>query len=502
MKWLEVVRFELAHQLRRRSTWVLFGLFLLPLIGVTTDDLVDAHRREILFNAPLFIAEGGVTMGLVAMLILAAVAGHAATRDVRTRLEPLMHAAPVGRAAYLGGRFLGTFMVAAMLLAAGTLARILVPLAHPELAAEVVGPFRPEAYLQAYVLLLLPNAFVVTALLFSMATLVRHTLGSWIGVALVFGGAQFSHSYFGDFLGRWDLAQTFDPSGLSALDVMARTWTPVELNNRMIGWEGVLLWNRALWLAIAGAVLLLAYRRFDFGGNAGAVRWWQRGPLRPTRSVRSARGDAVDGDPAAPPADAAVARNAPVAVPRAPRAFGAAGRVRQTLSITRDSLRELVPTWSWPVAPALVWAQFALTLEALSSRGAGTPVLPTTDLVLQTLIPGAGDAPPPVILAVVMLPILLAGELVWRERDANLAALADAAPVPDGVRFVGKLLGLWLVIVALHALLMLAGVLAQAWLGWYDVDLGLYVRMLGLKLVVPMVFTLFALSVHVLVVAS
>ena len=116
-------------------------------------------------------------MGLIAMLILAAVAGDAATRDVRTRLEPLMHAAPVGRAAYLGGRFLGTFMVAAMLLAAGPLARFLVPLVHLELAAEVVGPFRPEAYLQSYVLLLLPNAFVVTALLFSIATLVRHTLG-------------------------------------------------------------------------------------------------------------------------------------------------------------------------------------------------------------------------------------------------------------------------------------------------------------------------------------
>ena len=128
MKWLEVVRFELAHQLRRRSTWVLFGLFLFPLIGVTTDQLVNAQRGEILFNAPLFVAQGGVVMGLVAMLIMAAVAGDAATRDIRTRLEPLMHAAPVGRAAYLGGRFLGTFMVAAVLLAAVALARLLVPL--------------------------------------------------------------------------------------------------------------------------------------------------------------------------------------------------------------------------------------------------------------------------------------------------------------------------------------------------------------------------------------
>ena len=495
MRWLEIVRFELAHQLRSRATWVLFGLFLFPLIGVTNDDLVQAGRQEILFNAPIFIAQGGVAMGLVALLIVAAVAGDAATRDVRTRLEPLMHAAPVGRASYLGGRFLGAFIVAAMLAAAVPVVRFLVPLAQPELAAQVIGPFRSVAYVQAYFLLMLPNAFVATALLFSMATLVRHPLGSWFGAALVLAGGQFSHSYFGDFLGRWDLAQTFDFSGLTALDVMVQTWSPVELNQRLIGPESVLLWNRALWLAIACAVLLLAFRRFDFGGNAGAVQWWRRGPLRP---ARSARGEAEGGGLAAP-ARTEAALGTPVAVPRAPREFGAAGRVRQTLAMTRDSLREMAPTWVWPFVPLMVMAQFALTLEALGGMGAGTPVLPTTDVVLRTLGPRVGDAPPPAILAMILLPILLAGELVWRDRDTNMEGLADAAPVLDGVRFAGKLLGLWLVIVALHALLILGGVLAQVRLGWYDVDPGLYVRVLGLTLVVPMVFALFALSVHVLV---
>jgi ABC-type transport system involved in multi-copper enzyme maturation permease subunit len=495
MKWLEIVRFELARQLRRRATWVLFGLFLFPLIGVTSDGLVDAGRRGILFNAPLFIAQNGAVLGLVALVILAVVAGDAATRDVSTRMEPLMHSAPVGRAAYLGGRFLGAFIVAAALVTTVPLVRMLVPSAQPERAAGVLGPSRPAAYLQSYVLLMLPNAFVATALLFTAATLVRHSLGSWVGAVLVAGGAQFSHSYFGDALGRWGLAQAIDPTGLNVIDVMARTWSPVELNHRLIGSESVLLWNRGLWLMIACVMLVVTYTRFDFRGGADAVRWWQRGLLRPTPQTR---GQATDGHPA-PSAHGAVADNRPLAVPSVSRALGAAGRVRQTLSITRDSLREVVPTWIWPAAPALVWAQLALTVEALGTMGAGKPVLPTTDLVLRTLAPGVGDAPPPVVLAVIMLPILLAGELVWRERDARMEALADAAPVPDGVRFVGKLLGLWLVIIGLHALLMVGGILAQARLGWADIDLGLYVRVLGLRLVIPMLFALFALSVHVMV---
>jgi hypothetical protein len=491
MKWLEIVRFELVHQLRRRSTWFIFALFLFPLIGVTNDALIDAGNREILFHAPLSIAQSSVLMSLIALLVLAGVAGDAATRDVQTRMEPLMHAAPVGRGAYVGGRFLGAFALAALLLAVVPLVHMLLPLFHPGLGAETLGPFRPAAYVQSYLLLILPNAFVATALFFALAMLVRHTLGSYAGAALVFAGVQGSIDVVAETLGRWDLAGQLDSTGIVALELMTRTWSPVELNERLIGSEGALLWNRLLWLAIALAVLVLTYRRFHFGASAGAVRWWQRGRLRvagPAGRPAGAGGGGFEG--------AVTRRSAPVAVPRVPRELGAAGRVGQTLAIARDSVREVANTpWIWLVVPFLA-LRVALILGELETMGVGTPVLPTTGLVLGPF----DDVAPPAVLLILLLPVLLAGELVWRERDANMQALADAAPVPDWVRFVGKLLGLWLVIVAFHGLLMLAGVASQVVRGWYDFDVALYFQVLfGLQLVDALVYTLFALSVHVLV---
>ncbi len=486
-KWLEIVRFELVFQLRRKSTWFFFGLFTIPLIGVTGERLMDADR-EILFNAPLLLAESSVVMGLVALLVLAAVAGDAATRDVQTRLEPFVHAAPVGRAAYVGGRFFGAFALAAILLSAVPLVHILVPLFNPE--AELIGPFRPAAHLQSYVLLILPNAFVATALMFALATTVRHMAGSYAGVALVFAGTQVIVDLIAERLGRWDLAKLLDPTGIASLELMSRTWSPVESNERLIGSDGALLLNRVLWIAIAFAVLVLTTKRFDFGGNAGAVRWWQRGRLRLAGPA------AVDATGAGPgsSAGAVVGRIVLVGTPRAPRKFGAGARVRQTLAITRDSLREMMTAWTWLVVPA-----FALlvtgNLNVLQGMGAGTMVLPTTGRVLEPIDVDA----PPLLLAMIMFPVILAGELVWRERDANMHALADAVPVPDGVRFVGKVLGLWLVFVALYALQMLAGVVTQVLRGWYDFDPALYFQILGLRLTKALVFALFAMSVHVLV---
>ncbi|MGH7504494.1 MAG: hypothetical protein ACRELX_02535, partial [Longimicrobiales bacterium] len=173
--------------------------------------------------------------------------------------------------------------------------------------------------------------------------------------------------------------------------------------------------------------------------------------------------------------------------------------MRQTLTIARDSLREVATPWSWLVLPFLVLL-IAGILGGLNTMGAGTPVLPTTGLVVEGLDVPFDDAPPPAILLIIMLPILLAGELVWRERDANMQALTDAAPVPDRVRFAGKLLGLCFVFVAFQGVLMLAGVVSQVVLGWYDFDFALYFQILfGLQLVDVLVFALFAVSVHVLV---
>lgn len=385
MKWLEIIRFELVFQFRRKSTWLFFAVLLLPLIGLTNDQVTNARSGETLFNAPLFIAEISLIMSLVALLMLAAVAGDAATRDVQTRMEPLLHAAPIGRAAYLGGRFIGAFTVVAILLAVVPLVLMLALFVHPGLEAELVGPFRPAAYLQSYFLLILPNAFVATALLFALATLLRHTVGSYVGAAMVLAGQIFSTEFVGGTLGRWELAKLLDPTGASVLDVMTRTWSPVDLNTRLIGFEGGLLWNRLLWFAFVIAALAFTHARFDFGGDADAVRWWQRGRLR---AARSGRGD-VAGAGAGSLAGAVVARSAPVAVPRVPRDFGPAGCVRQTLTIARDSLRE-VTGWSWLVLPFLAF-RVALILGELETMGAGTPVLPTTGLVLGPF----EDMPPP-----------------------------------------------------------------------------------------------------------
>ena len=499
-KWREIVRFELIYQLRRKSTWLFFTLFMFPLIGVTNDDLRSSIGGDILFNSPLPIAESGVIWSLVALLVLAAFAGDAATRDVSLRMEPLLRAVPLGRWAYVGGRFLGVFLLAAIWLLIVPAVRIYAGLAHPGVEASDVGPFTLAPHLQSYFLLILPNVFVYTALIFALAALVRHALAGYVAAALLFIATQ-TAVFFADTLGEWQLASLLDPAGIAAIEWITATWSPIDLNERSVTFAGALLINRMLWLAIAGVALVLTVRRYAVAGDLAAVAWWKRGPRPATHRVA---GDADRASDRATDSGAEVVGRASLpggavapgsaSAPPVPRAFGAAARVRQLLAVTRDSLRGMLTVWAWLIVPIFLIRVMA-SIDAIEGMGAGTMVLPTTDRILA---PIETDAPP-LMLAILLFPVLLAGHLVWRERDANLHGLIDSAPVPSGIRFVGKLLALWLVLVALHVLLIAAGVVTQVSLGWYDFEPALYLKLVGLRLVDPLIYALFALCVHVLV---
>ena len=102
-----------------------------------------------------------------------------------------------------------------------------------------------------------------------------------------------------------------------------------------------------------------------------------------------------------------------------------------------------------------------------------------------------------------LIPLLIvfyAGELVWRERDAGLSEIADATPVREWVLFLGKFLGLTLVLVVWMALLTTAGVLGQMRMGYFDFEIGLYLRILfGLQLIDYVLFALLIFVVHAVV---
>jgi hypothetical protein len=235
MKLISILRFEFACQARTVSTWLYFLVLLASsFLLITMNFADDARQGYILVNAPVVI---GVVSGLSCVLWLligTSVAGHAATRDVQTRMHPLTYTAPVHKAQYLGGRFMAAFLINAIILLAMP-AGILIAVHFNDVEAEILAPFRLATYLSAYFIIALPNAFFATAIQFSMAALKRSAMASVLAGGLLFFLAYILGSALNTSTQSIDYGSLVDPMSFSLMvHKLSTKFTPVQLNSYKI----------------------------------------------------------------------------------------------------------------------------------------------------------------------------------------------------------------------------------------------------------------------------
>ena len=483
MKLREIFRFEFLYQARRVRTWLYAAVLLVVAYLLTRSGIDSARNGSLLANSPYGVAVTTLLCSVLWMLIATAVAGSGAARDVQTRMHPLVYTTPVSKAEYLGGRFLAALALNALILLtvpAGILLALLVPGAEP----DIIGPFRPAAYLSAYIGLALPTAFSVTAIQFSLAALRRRAAVSYVA-SVLFLVTTFLSGAVINLLRMPRLGKLLDPLGLS---VLSSAWTPIQRNTLLVAMQGPMLANRVLSIGIGLGVLGLTYQRFRFAQLPTASS-------RVPRRVRAQRHRETKQEHAPPPP---MQRTEPSQRDGRP-AFGVATCARQTFAITGMSFSTIAKS----AAGLPLWAALTILLVVLMPlfvSPSGVPLLASTAQLTSLLTaPVADNARFPWVL-IPLLIVFYAGDLVWRERDAGLSEIADATPAPEWVFFLGKFLGLSLVLVVWMALLTTAGVFGQMRMGDFDVEIGLYLRIFfGLQLVDYLLFALLVFAVHAVV---
>ncbi|WP_128544789.1 hypothetical protein [Larkinella soli] len=484
MKFWEIFRFEFGYQVRRPWIWLIVAVLIVLDFLMTRDGSVsEVLYSEFYLNSPFGVAKTTVFGSLVWLVTAAAVAGDAAARDVATGLYPLLYTAPIRKRDYLGGRFVAAFVLNALLLLA-VQAGILLGVYLPGVDPELIGPFRPAAFLGAYAIISLPNAFTGTAVQFWLASRSGRPMAAYFGSFLLVFMGFFVASFV---LFRRGLGTLLDPIGIRfVVEDMAHLWTPIEKNRRVMQLEGILLTNRVLWLGIALVVVGLTYLSFRFAHRTGGS-WWSRFRVRSQKAS----------SPIPPAGSGATAPPALSARPVS-RASGFSLHARQTLAIARKSFRAIATSWAGLAMLALIpLLTVVMILDQTESNG--VPLVPTTARVVALLTGSMADEQSRWVVIPFLL-VFFAGELVWRERDAGLGEITDAMPGTEWPPFLGKLAGLGLVLALFLALQAISGMMAQTIRGYHDYEIGLYLKTLfGLQFTDFFLFGVLGLAVHVIV---
>ena len=439
---LQIARFEARYVLRNPLLLATaLAAFLFVGAGLSVDGFDLGNEGGLLKNAAYATLRNYAVLSVVFMLVTTSFVATAVLRDDETGFGPIVRSTGITRADYLFGRFAGAFAAAALALLVLPLAILVGPL-MPWTPAEQVGPARLADHLYGYLLVALPNLFVHGALLFALATFTRSLLAAYLGVV------GFVAAFFllqTGFVGEIAVAIA-EPFGGRALRDMVRYWTVAERNARLPAVTGAFLYNRLLWVGLGVLALALvgvAYRFADQRMTRRERRRLQRSRDVPAQATRRA--------------GAAVVLPAPQHGPRALRAL--------LWMRTRFEVRQVVRSPAFVVLMA--WGTFT-TAYALTTRDTpGRPSVPTT----LTLLPDIRDAFAVILLVVA---ILYAGELVWRERDRRVHELVDTTPLPNWGYVVPKTLAMALVLATMLVANVGAAMLFQLAHGHTDVEPGKY----------------------------
>src|SRR5277367_3982624 len=465
----EILRFELRQQLKSPLFWMIAFAFGALAFAASVSDHVqigggigNTHR-----NAPFVITQWLIGFTLLGMFLVTVFVAGAALRDFEAGTAELFFATPLSRKSYLGGRFLAGYLASVGVIVAvaiGLLAGSFMPWLDP----ARLGQTSLQTYLYAFAVFVLPNLFFVAALLFLLETLTRSMLSTYIGVIAFFVLWQIA-VVTAENLQHLTLGALIDPFGLSALQLEARYWSIEERNTRLPEIGGVLLANRAIWLA-AGAAMLAATLAL-FRPDREGLRIWRR--RRATQAEF---------------APSSVATKLPAIVLRT----DLYARLIQFRKLAWFDTRGVLSGVAFLVM--LVFGLMNLGGElAFGNEIAGTKPYPVTHLMMEAM-QGSYNF----LLFIVVA--FYAGELVWRERGARVSEMTDAFSLSDWIPLAAKLVAISAVIVVFLGVGAIECMINQLLRGYTHLEPGLYLSYIALNTLT--FFLLGALAVFLQVIAN
>ena len=445
-----ILRFEVKSGLKKISFWVYCLIFFsisYLIVNILGGAIVGASAvmDNTKWNAPYAIAGFQSFFTIVGTIICSAIFGNAAYRDFETNMHPLFFTKPIKPSSYYLGRFGGALVLNIMVQMTASIG-LFIGFLMPYLDQEGIGPFRFDAYLQPFLVFVVPNVFFIGSIIFALAILTRRMLPTYLGAIVLFFGYIIAGSLLSDIDTRW-LAALIDPFGDNAVSDATRYWTPAEKNTLLIPVNNWLLLNRVIWISMGVLFLFIGMKRFEFSHIAGKSK--------KKKSIDKSEKD-------------------PVHIKSTPYkpTFNQVTLLKQFKAKVILEVRRafLDPYFKGILFTAIC---FLIMNEWAGDSVNGIEILPVTYRVLGSLT-GSFD------LFMLILIIFYSGQIIWKERELNADSIMDAHPVPNWIPMLSKLIALILIPGIMLFILMLVGLGIQTWRGFYDYEIHLYLKRLFL----------------------
>ena len=444
MFW-HIAGFELRFWMRSWLPWT-FLLVIGSLIfgAVSTDQVtLGGSLSNTYRNAPFVIQNYYAYISMLALLMSAVFVTSAALRDFSYNTHQIIFSTNMRRRDFLLGRFTSTTLISVIPMLGVTLGILLakfMPWVDPDRWEAVSWP----AHLNGILVFALPNSFFMAAILFAAAIVFRKDTVCFIGALLLLTGFG-----LGDILlqniQHERAAALLDPFAIRTFALFTKYWTVADKNTHSVHLQGLLLWNRLIWIAAGLVTFAFAYFRFTVA----------------ERRVKSDRSGAEESQ------RVTACTGRPSITLRHTSWAKFLGCVRvQFLGMAKSNFFIVIAIAALlNCVPSMVWS---------NGEFLGNQSFPVTYWVIEVI----HDT---LYLFLIVVITYYAGVLAWQDREERFDEIVDATPTADWIRYASRVVTLVAAVMLIQLFALLSGIAVQALHGYHRYQIGLYVQELLIR---------------------
>lgn len=472
-------KFEIKNWLRTPMLYIFLLIFTLLVFGATASDSVQIGGSvgNVHKNAPFVIIQFYTIMSILTMLLTTAFMNSAAIRDFENNTQQIVFSKPLNKAGYFFGHWAGGILAALIPLIGVSLGILIGSACGVTFGwqdAERFGPTYWLAHLSGYLIFIVPNTLFVGSIIYTISSLTRSTLYSYVATVTLLVAYLATASLVRDIKNE-NIAALIDPFGIRASGITMKYWTVEEKNTQILSLQGLLLFNRLIWIAVGLIVLGIGYFKFSFSEKSSKIK----------KSGKILANRVAENKILLPTAAFATIKISPIA--------NNSALVRsQLFSQYKTNLIGIVRSTPF-ILLSFIGLLNLLPSLFFSNDSYGLSTYPVTYKITDTI---AGSF----YFLLYSMMTYFAGILIWKERDAKVDEIYDTLPTKTWTNYAAKYLALASMVFIMLVLVMLMGILSQTIKGYTHYEINVYIERIFFIDFPTMLYLLAAyMLIHVLV---
>ena len=434
---------ELKYTLKQPMVYIfIFILALMEFFATVSDNVqVGGAIGNVHRNSPFTLTQHITIFCIFSLVMAAAFFNNAALRDHNNEFNEILFTTPLSKPGYFFGRFFGALIVSTLPLLGvfiGMLLGTYMNSIFSWIDADRFGSFYLEAFVNNYLLFIVPNMFLAGAVIFAMANKWKSTVISFVGGLVIVVAYIVSLSLMSD-VDNETLAGLSDIFGINTFNIETKYFTPAEKNTISPGFSGLLFQNRLIWMAVGFIILMISYFSFSFKQKNKKIK---------KQKVNSEAKDTVFN------------------LPKLNPTYGYSTDWMQFKSFFYTNFLSIVKSVTFKIL--FLFCIIILVTDLVGGyEYFGLQSYPLTYKLIDTIKNSTN------IFTVIIL-IFFSGELIWRDRDSKINEVIDATAHTSFISMAAKALSLVCITSILNLFFILIGVVYQLLNGFTRIELDVY----------------------------